>query len=192
MRMPKFDLSAQEARVLVDYFAARDGAEFPYEFSDRRSRSYLAAREQAYRDASAPADRSRFDAALRIVTDKNNCVTCHIIGDFTPQTSDRAKGPDLAQVHKRLRPDYVRAWVAKPVSQLPYTGMPVIVPFLPGAEHEGGVAQSLYHGTSVEQLDAVVDLLLNFDTFAGGRSGVAGAAAEASAAASPPTEPPAP
>ena len=41
---------------------------------------------------------------------------CHIVGDFQPVTSDRAKGPDLANVYRRLRADYVRRWVAQPTS----------------------------------------------------------------------------
>jgi hypothetical protein len=179
LRMPKYDLSADEARALVDYFAARDNADYPYEFLDRRSRSYLQTAEQAYQQqlASAPGDpsaaRSRFDDALRILTDKNYCITCHVIGDFVPKTSDRAKAPNLAEVHKRLRSDYVHRWIAHPVSVLPYTGMPVVIPYRPGAEHSGGVDQSLYHGTSVQQLDAVVDLLMNFDVYSAQRSGVA-------------------
>ncbi len=110
---------------------------------------------------------------MRIVTDKNYCVTCHMVGDYDPRTSDRAKGPNLADVYKRLRPDYVRRWVAEPVSVLPYTGMPIIIPYQSDAPHRDGVAQSLYPGTSVQQLDALVDLLLNFDAYTRGRAPVA-------------------
>jgi len=102
---------------------------------------------------------------MRFVTDKNYCVTCHVISDFDPGTNDLAKGPDLAVMYKRLRPEYLRKWIAKPVSIRPYTGMPVNIPFDSAKEHLGGVDQQLYHGTSVEQLDATVDLLLNFDEY---------------------------
>jgi len=37
----------------------------------------------------------------------------------------------------------------------------------------GGVAQSLYPGTSVQQLDALVDLLMNFDAYTRQRAPVA-------------------
>ena len=110
-------------------------------------------------------DADRLAAAMRIVTDKNYCVTCHVVGDFDPRTSDRAKGPNLADVYKRFRPDYVRRWIAEPVSVRPYTGMPIIIPYQPAAPQLGGVAQSLYPGTSVQQLDALVDLLMNFDAY---------------------------
>ena len=42
---------------------------------------------------------------------------------------------------------------------LPYTGMPVNI------QHDKPVSQSLYSGTSMDQLNAVVDLLLNYDRF---------------------------
>jgi cytochrome c551/c552/cbb3-type cytochrome oxidase cytochrome c subunit len=180
MRMPNYHLPAAEARVLVNYFAAQDGVDFPYQTVDRRNRTYLQQAQAAYsREPSVEAaladapDPDRLAAAMRIVTDKNYCITCHIVGDFDPRTSDRAKGPDLADVYKRFRPEYLRRWLAEPVSVLPYTGMPVIVPYQDAAPHQGGVAQTLYPGTSIEQLDALVDLLMNFDVYTRRRAPVA-------------------
>jgi hypothetical protein len=49
---------------------------------------------------------------------------------------------------------------------LPYTPMPVNVKYVASAPNKGGVSQDLYHGTSVEQVDALVDLLMNYDEFA--------------------------
>jgi hypothetical protein len=63
-------------------------------------------------------------------------------------------------VHERLRPDYVHGWIANPKRFLPYTGMPVNIPF------DQPVSQSLYKGTSEQQVDALTDLLMHFDTFA--------------------------
>ena len=71
-----------------------------------------------------------------------------------------------AGVFERLRPDYIRRWIAKPSGILPYTSMPVNIQYKPeDAEFQGGVAQKLYHGTSVEQVDALVDLLMNYDKY---------------------------
>jgi hypothetical protein len=183
LRMPKYNLSAAEAGTLVNYFAAQDGVAFPYQAIDRRSRAYLQQaqaefhRQQPAANAPAaaadPAHPDRLAAAMRIVTDKNYCVTCHVVGDFDPRTSDRAKGPNLADVYKRFRPDYVRRWIAEPVSVLPYTGMPIIIPYQPSEPHLGGVGQSLYPGTSIQQLDALVDLLMNFDAYTRQRAPVA-------------------
>ena len=103
---------------------------------------------------------------MRIVTDPDYCVKCHVIGDFQPQNVDRAKGPDLTEVYRRIRLDYLYRWLAKPTAVLPYTGMPVNIPYDPAKEHLGGIEQGLYHGTSEEQLDALVDLLVNYDAYA--------------------------
>jgi len=59
-----------------------------------------------------------------------------------------------------LRPDYVHGWIANPKRFLPYTGMPVNIPF------DKPVSQDLYAGSSEEQVDALTDLLMHFDTFA--------------------------
>jgi hypothetical protein len=56
-----------------------------------------------------------------------------------------------------LRPEYLRPWLANPNSILPYTNMPV------NFKHDAFENQKLFHGTSTEQLEAVVDLLLNYD-----------------------------
>lgn len=188
MRMPQYHLPPVEAQALVDYFAARDRASFPYQAVDRRNREYLQQAQAAFArpaEAVAADARDRLDAAMRIVTDKNYCITCHIVGDFDPQTSERAKGPNLAEVYQRFRPDYLRRWLADPVAVLPYTGMPAIVPYQDNAPQLGGVAQSLYPGTSIEQLDALVDLLLNFDRYASRRAPVAPLIEAAGAASSP-------
>ncbi|MBL9123066.1 MAG: hypothetical protein JNG90_05500, partial [Planctomycetaceae bacterium] len=43
--------------------------------------------------------------------------------------------------------------------QLPYTGMPVNFP------PDKPASQELYKGSSLEQIEAIVDLLLNYDSF---------------------------
>jgi hypothetical protein len=71
-----------------------------------------------------------------------------------------------------LRPSYVRHWVALPSRILPYTAMPENIKYAPEPPFYGGISQDLYHGTSIEQIDAVVDLLMNFDSYASYRSPV--------------------
>jgi cytochrome c1 len=66
----------------------------------------------------------------------------------------------LARVHERLRPGYVHDWIANPKRFLPYTGMPVNIPF------DKPVSQDLYKGTSDQQVAALTDLLMHFGTFA--------------------------
>jgi hypothetical protein len=179
MRMPRYNLSPQEATDLARYFAAVDHGDYPYEYHPRRQAAHLAAAEHRYQESfrasgtvGGSPEGSRLDRAIRILTDSNYCIKCHIVGDFVPQTSDKAKAPDLAQVYHRLRPEHVRRWIARPTSVLPYTGMPVNISYDPNVEYLGGISQELYPGTSIEQLDALVDLLMNFDAYTRQRSSI--------------------
>jgi hypothetical protein len=152
LAMPKFTMSAEEAGKLVDYFAAVAGVDFPYSFDPRIRSVGLEAKE-----LERP---SRLDDAMRIVTDRTTfCAKCHLIGDFSPGGEIRTVlAPPLDLVSRRLRPDYVRRWLAHPKSVLPYTGMPVNFP--PAGPPLG---QDLLEASSIEQVDAVTDLLLNYD-----------------------------
>jgi hypothetical protein len=105
------------------------------------------------------------------------------MGDFEPEGSARGMAPNLGMVHKRLRGGYVQRWIARPNSILPYTAMPQNVPYDEAKPHLGAEqTQKLFHGTSPETVDALVDLLMNFDDYAKSRASVAGLVAEAKAA----------
>jgi hypothetical protein len=173
-------MTSAEATALVSYFSAVDNSEFPYEFNAKRLASEVAARARAYGqalDKAGAADGSwsdkptgelvakRYEDAIQIVVNGNYCVKCHKVADFEPGGSNRAKAPNLADVYRRMRPEYVRDWIANPKMILPYTSMPVNLPYDPASPTLGGVAQDLYHGTSIEQVDALVDLLMNFDQY---------------------------
>lgn len=151
LRMPKFNMSPAEATKLVNYFAAVDGVDYPYDFDPRTRESHLTAE-----DAEHP---HRLADALKIVTDNNYCTKCHLLGDFSPTGSERAMAPQLDRVYKRLRSNFTLSWIGNPKRILPYTSMPVNVPF------DKPVSQALYKGTSDQQLNALVDLLLNYDRF---------------------------
>ena len=152
LRMPKYNLSSREAATLVDYFAAASDADFPYT------------------SASLPQTGSEtnhghaalMDQAMRLVIDRTTyCAKCHLIGDFDPGGETQTiLAPNLAEVGRRIRPEYLRRWLADPKSVLPYTGMPVNFP--PEGPRMG---QDLLPGSSREQLDAVVDLLLQYDAY---------------------------
>jgi cytochrome c551/c552 len=151
LRMPKFNMSSHEAETLANYFAAVDGATYPYAFDARTRSSYLAVMDDQHP--------GRLGDALKIVTDNNYCVKCHLVGDYSAGGDPKALAPQLERVHERLRPDYLHGWIANPKRFLPYTGMPVNIP------HTMPVDQKLYEGTSEQQLSGVVDLLMNFDRF---------------------------
>ncbi len=152
LRMPKFNFYSSEAAALVNYFAAVDGADYPYVYDQRLDESSVAAAEQSHP--------GHLDGAMKIVTNNNYCVKCHLVGNYAPPGNLKALAPQLERVHERLRPDYVHNWIANPKRYLPYTGMPVNIPY------DKPVSQDLYVGTSEQQVDALTDLLMHFDTFA--------------------------
>ncbi|MCE9603773.1 MAG: c-type cytochrome [Planctomycetia bacterium] len=171
LRMPKFHLTSAESEAIVNHFAALDNVEFPYEFDERTRTDYVAAKDAEYQktvsgangggatDASTAgaADDKRLNDAFKLITDQGFCIKCHRVGDFAPLGALAAQAPNLAVVNARLRPEFLRDWIANPGRILPYTGMPVNFPY------GQTVAQHLYKGTSEEQVNAVVDLLLNYD-----------------------------
>ncbi len=176
--MPRFNMSSQEAAALADYFAAVDNEDYPYEFPKEKRAEHLAKREAEYArklqklgvasDASPEELRRRhLEDAMKIVIDPNYCQKCHRIGDYLIAGSPRGLAPNLAEVQHRLRADYVRRWVGKPTSILPYTGMVPPIDKLDFQDPLLGtkVPQDLYHGNAFEQLDALVDLLMNFDVY---------------------------
>ncbi|NUQ65592.1 MAG: c-type cytochrome [Pirellulales bacterium] len=156
LRMPKYNLSPDEAGKLVDYFAAVSRVEFPYTASAAKTAQPTA------------GDLQRLDKAMRLMTDRTTyCAKCHLIGDSGPGGDvQTVLAPDLERVGRRIRPEYLRRWLANPKSVLPYTGMPVNFP------PEGPpMGQDLFQGTSLEQLDAVRELLLNYDWYLRRRAG---------------------
>jgi hypothetical protein len=105
------------------------------------------------------------------------------VGDYQVKGAIRTLGPNLVDVYRRLRPNYVHRYVANPQRILPYTGMPVNIPFDPNAPHLGGVNQALFPGTSIDQLNGMVDLLMNFDEYAKRRTTIKSMVKEVPAAA---------
>ena len=185
LRMPKFNLTSAEATALAGYFAAIDNVDYPYDFNERRQTNYLIREEIQYQDRlqaeGVTRKTSRLDDAMRIVTNGNYCVKCHLVGDYEPKGADRAKAPNLARVYERLRPDYVRKWIANPKQLLPYTSMPQNIPY------PAGIDKNLYHGESIEQVDVLVDLLMNYDEYAKGHNKIAPLVQQAPPASPAPT-----
>jgi len=132
----------------------------------------------------------RLGEAMGIVVNSNYCVKCHAVEDFMPKGDATTFGPNLADVHRRLRPEYLQRWVANPKRILPYTGMPVNIPYKAEAENLGGIAQMIFRGTSLEQIDGLVDLLMNFDTYAKRQTSVTPMVEAAAAKAKPQSDKP--
>jgi cytochrome c2 len=149
LRMPKFNMSEAESWKLVHYFAAVDNVDQTNTFDARTREDHLISIDKQHPNS--------LQDSLKVTV--SVCSRCHMIGDFVPAGHASAKAPNLQRIHKRLRPEYLRPWLANPNSILPYTNMPVNFP------HDSLSNQSLYPGTSREQLESEVDFLLNYDTF---------------------------
>lgn len=143
--MPQFNLSPDEAVALTAYFTA----------ADPNPTSIVLPKSQV--------SNSSHDRALKFILDaQNSCAKCHVIGDYRPGGRDATiVAPNLAQAGRRLRPQYLRRWLADPQSILPYSPMPKNFPF-----QEKPSNQKLLPGDSLERLDAVERLLLQFDDYA--------------------------
>ncbi len=153
LRMPRFHYgqTAEETRDLANYFAAKDGAPFPYQDIPERERAYLASMEGQHPDYLA--------AGWNTMT-KGACVQCHAIGPYKPTGGAQVvNGPDLRQVYDRFRPDYLTAWLARPSRLLPYTAMPQNIP--PHGQAPQYVPET-FEGKPFDQVKAMRDALLNY------------------------------
>ncbi|WZO96475.1 c-type cytochrome [Isosphaeraceae bacterium EP7] len=186
LRMPKFhfgrvdELGPAETAGLANYFAANDGAEFPYQAIPEREQGYL---------TEAEAKHANYLGGGWQLMTKGACVGCHSIGAFKPNGGPQVvNGPDLRQVNNRFRPGYLAEWLANPKRLVPYTAMPQNVP--PNGPPAVGVPKSM-EGQTWVQVKAMRDTLLNYVNAV--ESQLAGAApAPAAAPAEAPAAPKAP
>ncbi len=109
LRMPRFHYGkavgspTRETEDLADYFAARDGAEFPYQTIPQQQVGYVAERNMAHPDY--------LGAGWSMMANKGSpCIQCHAIGQFKPTGGEQVvNGPDLRQVATRFRPGFLEA-----------------------------------------------------------------------------------
>ena len=110
--MPNFHMSSDEASKLVELLRGQE-----------RARSSRTNTTTPPRRATWPRSNKRIpkllDDAMKIVTDGNYCVKCHSVGDYQVERRDPdARARIWTQVYRRLRPDYVRRWIANPRAHL--------------------------------------------------------------------------
>jgi hypothetical protein len=157
LRMPQFHFGRTAAAApaetmgLANFFAARDGAEFPYQSLAERDQSYLTAQEAKHPNYLA--------AGWQLMT-KGACVQCHAIGQFKPTGGAQVvNGPDMRQVGTRFRPEYLGEWLGNPQRLLPYTAMPQNVP--PAGPPPPSVPKT-FEGQPLDMVKAMRDTLLNY------------------------------
>ena len=157
LRMPKFNLSSDEARILANYFAAVDGAPYPYEAIPQREGDYLAMRSA---ETEQLLEGEPYLTEAWHVLNAPLCIKCHSLAGREFQASDPQKdirGPNLEFVSDRLRPDWLMLWLFKPQWITPYTSMPQ--PYLRG----GGTFPELFEGDATQQTIATRDALMNYN-----------------------------
>ena len=159
LRMPRFHFKtadgspSDETAGLANYFAAHDGAEFPYQAIPERTQGYLADRKSAHPDY--------FGSGWTMLTAKASpCISCHAVGPYKPTGGAAVvNGPDLRQVAPRFRPGYLEEWLAKPTRLVPYTAMPQNVD--PHAPPQIPVPKT-FEGKPLDMVKAIRDTLLNY------------------------------
>lgn len=131
LRMPRFNMSPEEAQTLANYFAAVDGAPFPYVDPGPTDVDYLAEKQETLTEAGLLAENEVYLHQTWKSLNGPLCAKCHSIGGKKFKASDPKKdiqGPNLNRVQNRLRADWVKLWLYKPTWITPYTSMPVNFP----------------------------------------------------------------
>ena len=153
LRMPQFNMTDAEAMTLANYFAAVDGAEYPYQNVPQRDADYIAAKDAAH-PQYLPDGWQTFKA----------CVQCHSVGGLEYQVSPPTgtgpqkdfRGPNLVNVADRLRPDWTMLWLYNPKWITPYTSMPAKF------ARDKKENEELFGGDGNLQAVAVRDALMNY------------------------------
>lgn len=149
LRMPKFNMSDDEAMKLANYFSAVDGSAYPYQDVPQREPAYLADKTSAEPKYLGDSWKM-FNAPL--------CIKCHALG-ARPYQGDPAKdiqGPNLNIVADRLRPDWTLLWLYKPAWITPYTSMPAPLP------RNQTNYPDFFKGNANDQTIAIRDALMNY------------------------------
>lgn len=158
LRMPRFNMSADEAQALADYFAAVDGAVYPYQAIPQREPEYIAEKTAALHTAFPEKSDDYLTESWKLLNSPL-CVKCHAVGGRMPVSTDPAKdirAPNLEMAGSRLRPDWLLLWLYHPTWITPYTSMPQNFP--PGKKNLEG----LFGGDGNLQTIATRDALLNY------------------------------
>jgi mono/diheme cytochrome c family protein len=134
IRMPSVHWTDEDMSALLTYMNLKEDQVFPYHSvkANNISGQELAEAKQLF--------------------DKLQCQKCHMVQGRPPQ--DRTStAPDLAQVRKRLKPEWVVEWLKNPDAIMPGTAMTSFWP-------DGGPADpKLLGGDSLRQRKAIRDYL---------------------------------
>ncbi|MFG0335546.1 MAG: c-type cytochrome, partial [Maioricimonas sp. JB049] len=160
LRMPKFNMSDEEAMALANYFAAVDDVPYPYQRIEQQEPVYLAAREALYHEEfPEEASQDYLETAWKVLN-APLCNKCHAVGgqEYRSQNPEKdIRGPNLQRVERRLRPEWLQVWIYKPKWITPYTSMPVNFPNRPQQQ-----LPELFGGSALWHNESVADALMNY------------------------------
>ena len=111
LRMPTFNFSSEQITAIVRYFASWDGQQYPY---------------QAPVTKDLGEEQKLYALTHMSATDAGNCLSCHYQGAFPVERgrTELAKmAPNMNDIARRLRPEWVKQWLLRPANYLPYTKM---------------------------------------------------------------------
>ncbi len=156
LRMPRFNMSDEEAQTLANYFAAKDGVPFPYQSIPPKELGYQVEQAATY-NAKYPGAEYDYLTASWNVLNGPLCRKCHNVGGNVVNDPKQVKGPNLQRTERRLRPEWTQLWVYKPMWVYPYTSMPENFPAGKPAD-----MKKLFGGENPRQAQSIIDALFNY------------------------------
>ncbi|MEX0819088.1 MAG: c-type cytochrome, partial [Pirellulaceae bacterium] len=112
VRMPKFNLSDEELKSLVDYFVQ----------SDR-----IPTRDEQRSPPTTDPLALHAVGSRLVTTDGFGCTSCHQLGSVKPaQAPLNARGPQLTLLAKRIRREWFERFVRNPLRVIPRMEMPSV------------------------------------------------------------------
>jgi hypothetical protein len=144
-RMPTFNFSPNEIRVLVRFFAAAAGQSSPY----------IATKLDPLTDKERQMARALFSS------EGAPCLKCHLVGDAR---HDRfATAPNFLMARDRLKPGWTGRWMVEPQSISPGTAMPSGL-FRRDVDHWvfAGPTPDIFKGYTGDQVQLLVRYMFQF------------------------------
>ncbi len=162
LRMPRFNMSEEEAQILANYFAAVDDEPFPYQSVPERLPEYREEMEQEF-VAEFPDATETYETRAWQLLNADVCSKCHSVGGHPYQAAEQqpgappqVRGPNLDRVANRLRPDWVQLWLYNPKLITTYTSMPI------NFAHNQTSKPELFGGDATEQTQAIRYALMDY------------------------------
>jgi len=108
LRMPTFHFTEEELNTLTRYFASLDGVPYPVAPRIEPDPTLIATGHELFT--------------------KWQCIKCHVVAGKLPNQEPANMAPDLANVPRRLRAQWLDDWLADPQRIQPGTRMPAVSP----------------------------------------------------------------